>query len=260
MNLYPIALATALLFCAAAAHGQGFDPQAIAADAARRAQAIAAATPEAPWGCVVLLCLANPKGAKAEPRCVDPINQLWRDLARGRRFPECPMARGPNGGAWAQLGSSYYDTCPAGSTELPPGLTAWSAMTTRVESTGVVPAPKPATTAQAPTAAQVATPTVATAARTVQPGQLVPGNQVMTGIGDGANVSMPIDVGQDRPPKVCVGTPTGMVDYVDPTTGIATGTRTYDRVVVMSPARSPTYIDVVVDQGNGPALWSRVRY
>lgn len=253
-----LTLAIALASLGSATLAQTLDPQAIAADAARRAQAIAAATPVAPWGCVVLLCLANPKGPKAVPECVGPINQLWRDLGRGRPFPQCPMARGPNGGAWAQLGSSYYDRCPAGTTELPEGLTAWSETVTRAQSTGVAaPTPSTPTAATAPVAAS---PTLATAARTALADRLAPSDQVATGIGTGDTVSAPIEPGQDRPPKVCVGTPMGMVDYIDPITGIATGTRTYDRIVLISPARTPNYIDVILDSGAGPNLWSRVRY
>ena len=77
------------------------------------------------YGCKVLLCLANPNGPKAVSECVPPINQLFRDLARGRAFPTCDLASAPNnpggGRSWAQQGISYYDPCPEGTSELPRG-------------------------------------------------------------------------------------------------------------------------------------------
>ncbi|MDC6166581.1 hypothetical protein [Paucibacter sp. XJ19-41] len=57
-------------------------------------------------GCLVLLCLAAPSW-RAIPQCVPPITQLWRDLARGRAFPNCSMAGGGNSAshAWASAPS-----------------------------------------------------------------------------------------------------------------------------------------------------------
>jgi hypothetical protein len=57
------------------------------------------------WGCEVLLCLANPAGPTAV-------------------FPTCPMATGPAGSSYASPGTTYYDHCPAGTSELPPGQLA----------------------------------------------------------------------------------------------------------------------------------------
>lgn len=79
------------------------------------------------YGCKVLLCLANPNGSTAVSQCVPPIDQLHRDLARGRPFPTCDMASAPDGTggrAWAQQGVSYYDPCPPGTTALPSGSLA----------------------------------------------------------------------------------------------------------------------------------------
>lgn len=71
------------------------------------------------YGCEVLLCLANPNGPKAVSQCVPPIDRLFRDLARGRGFPTCNMAIGPNGRSYATPISSVYDACPTGTSELP---------------------------------------------------------------------------------------------------------------------------------------------
>ena len=58
-------LVPAVLLLALPSAAQPQDAASIAADASQRAQAIAASTPAAPWGCVVLLCLANPNGPTA---------------------------------------------------------------------------------------------------------------------------------------------------------------------------------------------------
>ena len=42
-------------------------------------------------GCLVMLCFAAPNW-RAIPRCVPPIRQVLRDLARGKAFPTCAMA------------------------------------------------------------------------------------------------------------------------------------------------------------------------
>lgn len=73
------------------------------------------------YGCKVLLCLADPRGPMTEAECRPPIRQLFRDLARGRGFPTCVMASGPGGRSYASQGYSYYDSCPAGTTELAQG-------------------------------------------------------------------------------------------------------------------------------------------
>ena len=46
-------------------------------------------------GCKVLLCLAAPSW-RSIPDCVTTINELNRDLARGRPFPACSMAGAGN--------------------------------------------------------------------------------------------------------------------------------------------------------------------
>lgn len=46
-------------------------------------------------GCLVLLCLAAPSW-RAIAECVPPVRQLFRDLARGKPFPICPMTGAGN--------------------------------------------------------------------------------------------------------------------------------------------------------------------
>jgi hypothetical protein len=69
------------------------------------------------WGCQVLLCLSNPDGPEALTECQPPIERLWEHLRHGNSFPSCPSG----GSAYARPTSSYYDLCPAGTTELPSG-------------------------------------------------------------------------------------------------------------------------------------------
>lgn len=55
-----------------------------------------AATPaRAVDGCLVMLCFAAPSW-RAIPRCVPPIRQVLRDLARGKSFPTCAIAGAGN--------------------------------------------------------------------------------------------------------------------------------------------------------------------
>lgn len=79
------------------------------------------------WGCQVLLCLSNPNGPEAIRECQPPIERLWDHLQHGHPFPNCPEG----GGAYARLTSSYYDLCPAGTTALPSGQLAATALAKR---------------------------------------------------------------------------------------------------------------------------------
>lgn len=60
------------------------------------------------WGCKVLLCLSNPAGPEAEPKCVPPIQQLWHTLSHGGQFPSCSMGSASSGNyggnTWASGG------------------------------------------------------------------------------------------------------------------------------------------------------------
>ena len=60
-------------------------------------------------GCKVLLCLAAPSW-RSIPECVPTINQLHRDLARGKPFPNCSLAGAGNSAnnTWASAPSN----CP----------------------------------------------------------------------------------------------------------------------------------------------------
>lgn len=67
------------------------------------------------YGCKVLLCLANPAsngGPKGVAECVPPINQLYRDLRKGRPFPSCDLADGNDGSSYARVVFEPYDPCP----------------------------------------------------------------------------------------------------------------------------------------------------
>lgn len=76
------------------------------------------------YGCTVLLCLADPRGPTTEAECRPPIHRLFRDLAKGRPFPSCSMAQGPNGRSYARQGYGYYDPCPQGTSPLEEGRRA----------------------------------------------------------------------------------------------------------------------------------------
>ena len=173
------------------------------------------------YGCKVLLCLANPNGPRAVSECVPPINQLFRDLARGRSFPTCELAESPSGGgrSWAQRGVSYYDPCPGGTTALASGSYA------------------------------------------VLGGATPPsyGSLYYTGIGDGEGLYPSHgDNYRPMPGKVCVGNLVGntsvMTGYGDGYSSVSSGV--YDRVEMLDAQGSPNIIDVFVDS----TLYRRVRW
>ena len=60
-------------------------------------------------GCLVLLCFAAPNW-RAIPQCVPPIQQVLRDLARGRPFPTCASAGPGNNAAHQWAAAPTY--CP----------------------------------------------------------------------------------------------------------------------------------------------------
>lgn len=53
-------------------------------------------------GCLVLLCLAAPSW-RAIPQCVPPVQQVFKDLAKGKPFPTCSMSGAGNSAnhAWS---------------------------------------------------------------------------------------------------------------------------------------------------------------
>ena len=60
-------------------------------------------------GCLVLLCFAAPNWS-AIPQCVPPIQQVLRDLARGRPFPSCSMSGAGNNASHKWSSAPAY--CP----------------------------------------------------------------------------------------------------------------------------------------------------
>lgn len=60
-------------------------------------------------GCLVLLCLAAPSW-RAVPQCVPPVQQLFRDLARGKPFPTCSMSGAGNNANHARSNAPTF--CP----------------------------------------------------------------------------------------------------------------------------------------------------
>lgn len=68
------------------------------------------------WGCQVLLCLSDARGATTESECRPPIEKLWKQLRRGKPFPTCVMAGNPatGTGSYAKQGFDYFDPCPPG--------------------------------------------------------------------------------------------------------------------------------------------------
>jgi len=76
------------------------------------------------YGCKVLLCLANPAsngGPKGVGECVPPIDQLYHDLGKGRRFPTCDRADGNDGSSYARQVYDPYDPCPPSLRPAAPG-------------------------------------------------------------------------------------------------------------------------------------------
>jgi hypothetical protein len=179
------------------------------------------------YGCEVLLCLANPQGPRAVSQCVPPINRLMRDLARGRGFPTCSMATGPNGRSYASPTSSYYDACPTGTSELPMGQVA--------ELSAPVSAP----------------PVMRSGAPSLYTGASV--GLTYAGIGDGSGYGYGYSEGSP-PTKVCVAGYRGERTYWSGDSSYSVAV--YDTIYVQNAAMSPLAIDVFIDN----SLWQRVRW
>ena len=186
-------------------------------------------TPTRDWGCEVLLCLANPNGPTAVAQCVPPIQRLWRELARGRAFPSCAMASGPNGRSYAQPASSHYDRCPAGTSELALGELAELAAPMR---------------SAAPPPTRSGTPTTYTAGST---------GFTYAGIGNGDGYGRS---GTDGPPpvKVCVAGSRGTREVRRGDDNYTVGL--YETIYVAPAQASSLVIDVYVDN----EYWQSVRW
>lgn len=84
----------------------------------------AASVQASEYGCKVLLCLSNPAsngGPKGLAECVPPINQLYRDLRKGRPFPRCDLADGNDGSSYARVVFDPYGPCPGALQPAVPG-------------------------------------------------------------------------------------------------------------------------------------------
>lgn len=84
----------------------------------------AASVQASEYGCKVLLCLSNPAsngGPKGVAECVPPINQLYRDLRKGRPLPRCDLADGNDGTSYARVVFDPYDPCPSALQPAVPG-------------------------------------------------------------------------------------------------------------------------------------------
>lgn len=197
------------------------------ADAQTGTPAIPAPTHD--WGCEVLLCLANPNGPTAVAPCVPPIERLWRELARGRAFPNCAMASGPSGDSYARPAHRYYDPCPPGTDALSAGQVAELAQP--MPPNDVPTSPSGTMTSFAPG---------------------VPGQTYMgIGTGDGFD---PTGSEGSAPAKVCVA---GIVGTRDVWQGDSSYTITlFNRLFAAPPAMSPRVIDVFIDD----TLWHSVRW
>lgn len=66
--------------------------------------------PRSEYPCAIVLCLADPRGARAEGACRPPIDWLYSLLRRGKGFPHCAMER--DKGNYIETVSDYYDRCP----------------------------------------------------------------------------------------------------------------------------------------------------
>jgi hypothetical protein len=73
------------------------------------------------YGCKVLLCLSNPAsngGPTGVAECVEPIHQLYHDLAHGKPFPTCDTVDGNDGSCYARVVYDPFDPCPDDAPEL----------------------------------------------------------------------------------------------------------------------------------------------
>lgn len=64
------------------------------------------------WGCEVLLCMANPAGPMAAAACVPPIKKLWKVLAKGGSWPDCPEANNVQTNTTVTRKPALYGWCP----------------------------------------------------------------------------------------------------------------------------------------------------
>lgn len=176
------------------------------------------------WGCEVLLCMSNPAGPKAVSECVPPINKLYSELRKGRPFPTCNLMSAGTGSttlpgsptSWAEMKSDYYDFCPAGTTELAPGLSA------ALDSGGTLVAWGSKGLTSDPTGGA----------------SLFFSDGIAFMMG---NPAVPISVGANGVQRTCVG------NLLSSGTSSYGPVGWYDQVVVLEPQPSPDVIDIYID-------------
>lgn len=77
-------------------------------------------------GCTILMCLSNPSGPKAEPKCQEPINELNKRMAKFWKRPVMPKCTSVEGqGTKYELSQAKYPACPAGYDALDSGALAY---------------------------------------------------------------------------------------------------------------------------------------
>ena len=64
------------------------------------------------WGCQVVLCLSDPRGATTEAECVPPISKLWSELAKGHGFPTCDLIGGGDASSGNSVAFQNAGDCP----------------------------------------------------------------------------------------------------------------------------------------------------
>jgi hypothetical protein len=66
-------------------------------------------------GCEILMCMANPNGVTAEPKCKEPINKLMRRMAKFWKRPALPRCLSVEGeGTKYTMDKPSYANCPNG--------------------------------------------------------------------------------------------------------------------------------------------------
>lgn len=184
------------------------------------------------WGCKVLLCLANPKGAMAEETCRPPIIRLYESLTKRDPdpFPSCDSA---NGAAVAKQGFNYFNACPSGTVDLPVGVNA--IQVSRSVYTGL---------------------SGSTRSPFWSGSNELNRADVKQGIGSGEGSNFMNSPGN----KVCVAKELGPVYLWEQNVGAQDSSpvavQAFEQVVVLAPNASPRYIDVLID--NKP--YTRTRY
>lgn len=181
------------------------------------------------YGCQVLLCLSNPNGPMAVAECVPPIQRLYRDIFRWRPrpFPTCALSNGmdsSSGGNYARVGgASFYDACPAGTTDAPLGaLVAGGAIGGPASTSGLIP---------------------------VASGGVQLQTTLYAGIGSGAG-QQPDAEGTPMPTKICVGnriatTSVTVGQFWDDQQTYSVGV--YDRVATVSPSGDTFNVQVFIN-------------